>query len=331
MRARITMLMVVLFSILVGASARAQEGNGFSDLPTPCGDVPITIARMQWPSAVVLANIHAQLLEREYGCQVQILSGDPTATVSAMITAGQPAVAPELWITRIAQLWNSGLESGALRQAGPSFSGSALEGWFIPRFVAESHPELTSVSGLNEFLEVFRTSNTSKPRFISCPPNWACSIINRNLLRALELEDQFEIVEPANRFELDSLIGEAMSKHIPLLFYYWQPNAVLAQFEFLQLEMGAYDREAATCLAQRSCDVPMASSFAPEPVVIALAEWVLSDVPQVAGYFQRAQMPVVEMNALLAWQNEQGKSAEETAAQFVKTRSDIWQAWLGAF
>ena len=328
---KIGVCLVALVAIYGGVSAYAQEGNGFSDLPTACGDTPISIARMQWPTAVLLAQIHAQILEQEYECDVQIVSVDPTAAGSGMIATGQPAVVPELWISRIAELWNSGLESQMVRQAGPSFSGGALEGWFIPQFVAREHPGLTSVAALENYWQEFRTSDQGKAKFISCPPDWACSIINRNMLRALKLDDRFEIVEPANRFELDSLIGEAMSKRVPILFYYWQPNAVLAQFEFLQLDMGAYNQEAVTCLGLYSCDQPTPSAFAPEPVVIALAQWVSEQVPQVAGYFQRAQMPIAEMNALLAWQNEQSKTAEETAAHFVKSRSEIWRAWLSIF
>lgn len=331
MKRQIGICLVVLFAMFMGASARAQVGNGFSELPSPCSDVPITIARMQWPTAVLLAHIHAQILEQEYGCDVQMVSGDPTVTGSGMITTGQPAVAPELWISRIAELWNSGLESQMVRQAGPSYSGRALEGWFIPLFVAQEHPGLTSVAELEDYWQVFRTGEQGKARFISCPPDWACSIINRNMLRAHGFDDRFEIVEPANRFELDAMIGEAMSKRVPILFYYWQPNAVLAQFDFLQLDLGAYNPEAATCMGQNSCDQPTPSAFAPEPVVIALAQWVSDQAPQVAGYFQRAQMPVAEMNALLAWQNEQNKTAEETAEFFVKTRSEVWLTWLGIF
>ena len=42
-----------------------------------------------------------------------------------------------------------------------------------------------------------------------------------------------------------------------------------------------------------------ASGFAPDPVVVAVAEWVYLDAPQVAAYFARARMPFAEMNTLL--------------------------------
>ena len=49
--------------------------------------------------------------------------------------------------------------------------------------------------------------------------------------------------QPANRFELDTLIAEAVSRHEPILFYYWQPNSVLAQFAFKSLDLAIEARD----------------------------------------------------------------------------------------
>lgn len=316
----------IVFALFAGAvSGFAQEAAGAA---SRCGDRPVAVARMQWPSAAVLAHIHAQLLRVELGCDSQIVTGDLTATISSMASAQQPAVAPEMWITRIADVWNTAMESQNVRQVGDVFTGPPMEGWFIPDFVAQEHPDLRSGAVLKDYLEVFRGED-EKATFISCPPDWACALINRNLLRALELEEQFDIVEPANRFELDRLIGEAMSSKEAVVFYYWQPNAVLAQFSFRQLGLGTYDAEALQCLASRECADPKPSAFPVEPVVIALSDWVLADLPAVVAYFQKAKMPLSEINALLAWQGETAASPEEAALHFIATRREVWQAWVG--
>jgi glycine betaine/proline transport system substrate-binding protein len=260
---------------------------------------------------------------------VQVVPGDLAATASSMATTRQPAIAPEMWITRIAEVWNSAIESQNVYTAGNTFSGAAMEGWFIPDFVAQTHPELTSAASLKDYVQVF-VHTDEKARFISCPPDWACALINRNLLKALGLAGQFEIVEPENRFELDRLIGEAMSAKQPILFYYWQPNGVLAQFAFKQLDLGGYNAEALKCLGRRDCDDPQMSAFPDEPVIIALTDWVVADAPQVVAYFQKAKMPLAEMNALLAWQGLEARSMEETARHFVETREEIWLPWVTA-
>ena len=53
--------------------------------PPPCGTEPVSIARMSWPSAAVLAEIHARLLTAEFGCEVRVVPGDVAATASSMV------------------------------------------------------------------------------------------------------------------------------------------------------------------------------------------------------------------------------------------------------
>lgn len=313
------------FTVLDGAQD-ATSATATPDLP--CGNKPLAIARMSWPSAQLLAEIHARILKTKFGCTVQVTPGELAATASSMGSTGQPAIAPEMWITRIAEVWNAGVSAQQVRQVAPTFEQTQLEGWFIPDFVASAHPELSAVTGLAAALPTFKAG--VKVRFISCPADWACALINRNLIAAYGLEGGFEIVEPANRFEMDTIIAEAVNLREPVVFYYWQPNAILAQFAFKALDMGAYDAEAAKCLAETACATPAPSAFAPEPVVIALSEWVFTDIPDIAAYFQRASMPLPVMDQLLAQLNEPGATVEAVADRFVADQQAIWGAWVGA-
>ena len=294
----------------------------------PCGTQPLSIARMSWPSSELLAEIHARILAREYGCETRITPGDLAATGSSMGSTGQPAVAPEMWVTRIADVWNAGIEAQMLRPAAPTYAEAQFEGWFMPDYVALARPELTAAAGLGAALPTL--NGGMRVRFISCPVDWACALINRNLVNALGLAGMVELVEPANRFEMDTLIAEAVSRKEPILFYYWQPNAVLSQFSFVALDMGAYDEEAAKCLARVACPGAVPSAFPSETVVVALAEWVFTDLPTIAGYFQRTSLPLREMNTMLAQLNEPGATVEGVADRFVAEREDIWSSWVGA-
>ncbi len=296
--------------------------------PSPCGTQPITIARMTWPSAALLAEIHARLLKAQFGCVVQVLPSDMAPTIAGMAATGQPAVAPEMWIDRVADQWNQAAKDQKLRQVALSYAENQFEGWYVPDYVAAAHPELKSATALKDLWTIFSTGG-KKAKFISCPADWACDVVNRNLLKAFGLDALFEAVEPKNRFDLDQTIAAAVSRKEPILFYYWQPNATLSQFSFKPVELGPFSKDDFACLGKRSCTDPKPSSFAPEPVVIALAQWVFTAAPEVAAYFQRAQMPMDEMNKLLAELSVPGASVESVADKFVAERQEVWQRWVG--
>jgi glycine betaine/proline transport system substrate-binding protein len=331
-------LIVLLFPLCWGAEGQdsvvslppadpSASSSVEPEAPRPCGGETITIARMQWPSAELMAEIHARLVSQNFGCAVEVVPGDLAATASSMGTNGQPAVAPELWITRIAEIWNAALKGQEVRQAGVTYVEPTFEGWFVPDYEAEAHPEILSIEGIKARAADFAVNG--RPRFISCPPDWGCAVVNRNLLRAHGMDGLFDVVEPANRFELDALIAEAMSRKEPLLFYYWQPNAILAQFGFKSVDLGPYNKDNFLCLGRVACASPQPSGFAADPVIVALAQWVYLEAPDVAGYFQRARMPFAEMNTLLQNLSEPGATVESVADAFVAARGEIWQPWVG--
>lgn len=309
------------FTVLDDEPASAVGDPGAAP-SRPCGAQPIAIARMSWPSAALLAEIHARLLVSEYGCDVRVIPGDMPVTTSSMGSSGQPAVAPEVWVTRIADVWNGAIEAQMVRSAAPTYIETSFEGWFMPAYAVSG-----AVPAAAE-LAATLPEGGERTRFISCPADWACALINRNLLEAHGLEDRVEVIEPANRFEMDTLIGEAVNRREAFFFYYWQPNAVLEQLDFVALDMGAYDEEAAKCLARQVCVDAKPSAYPSEMVVVALSDWVFSEAPQVASYFQRSSLKLEEMNALLAQTSEPGATIESVADAFVASRRDVWSAWV---
>jgi glycine betaine/proline transport system substrate-binding protein len=296
--------------------------------PPPCGTQPISIAAMPWPSAELLAAIHGRILKAQFDCAVQVLPSDIAPALSGMASTGQPAVAPEMWVDRVAAQWNEATKSQKLRQVGLTYAESQFEGWFVPDYVMSAHPELKLAAALEDDWRVF-AGNDKKGKFISCPADWACAVINRNLLKAEGLDAHLDIVEPKNRYDMDQTIAAAVSRKQPILFYYWQPNAVLAQFAFSPVSLGPYNKDVFACLGKRVCPNPTPSGFAAEPVVIAMAQWVFTDAPAVAAYFQRAQMPIAVMNRLLADLNASGATVDSVADKFVAEDQDVWQKWVG--
>lgn len=314
----------VLDSAQDGATQPAPAGAAAA----PCGTRPLTIARMNWPSAAILAEIHSRILAVEFGCQVQVVPADMGGAVSSMGSTGQPQIAPELWVNRVADLWNGAMERQQVRSAAPTYTQSVFEGWFMPASLAAAFSATPAAADLASALP--QVQGGTPLRFISCPTDWACSIINRNLVVAHGLGDIVDIVEPANRLEMDRLIAEGLNRREPFLFYYWQPNAILAQLDFVAIDMGEYDEAAAQCLAGRACADPKASAFPSDNVVIAVAERVFTETPAIAGYLQRASLPLEEMNRMLAQLNEPGATAETVADGFIAERGDLWTEWIGS-
>ena len=65
-----------------------------------CGK--IKIAEMNWASAELMANVDKIILEKGYGCEVELVAGATMPTFTSMNEKGTPDVAPELWANAVA-------------------------------------------------------------------------------------------------------------------------------------------------------------------------------------------------------------------------------------
>jgi len=312
---------------VVGPIAAQAASNG-----TACGtDRLIDIAEMNWPSAAALAHIHAIILEKGFGCNVEVIAGDTVPTSASLLAKGTPAIAPELWTGTIQEAWDKGVADGSVVVAGLSISDGAVEGWWIPAYTAAENPGLKSVEDLPDYAALFADpEEPDKGRFYSCPPGWGCEIANAALFEAYDLKDSFNLFSPGSGGNLDASIARAFVREEPIVFYYWGPTGLMGKYDMVQLEMPEYNAEIWACNVDSACSPKRKSSFATPPVVVATAAWLSEEAPNVAAYLSEVALNNVQISRMLTWGDENKASAVETAENFLKTEADIWTSWVPA-
>lgn len=316
-------------ALLMGATAslpvQAQE--------SACGtDRTIDIAEMTWPSAAALAHIHAIVLESGFGCDVEIVTGDTVPTSASMLRRGEPAVAPELWTSAIEEPWAEGIEQGQVAELGKAISDGTVEGWFIPRYVQEEHPELVSAADVVARPDLFPDpEDPSQGRLYSCPPGWACELSTSALFEAYDMEDGWNLFSPGSGGALAASISRAFLREQPILFYYWGPTALLGKYDAVQLEMPEADQAVYACNTDPDCDKPAGKTAYPSsPAIVGAAAWVEEEAPQLAEYFGNVGLTNDQISALLVYGDENNAGAEETARHFLATNEDVWMDWVPA-
>ncbi|AKR55423.1 hypothetical protein XM25_06305 [Devosia sp. H5989] len=316
---------------IVAASSHAtlaQDAAG-----STCGtDRTIDIAEMTWPSAAALAHIHARILEAGYGCKVEVVTGDTVPTSTSMLTRGTPAVAPELWTSAIQEQWEAGLKDGEVVELADAITDGTVEGWFIPRYTQEAHPELTSAEAVIAHPEVFPDpEDSSKGRLYSCPPGWACELSTSALYEAFDMQDKWNLFSPGSGGALDASIARAFTRSEPILFYYWGPTAILGKYDAVQLDLGETKPEVYACNTDPDCADPAGvTAYPSSPAVVGAAAWIKEEAPNVADYFSKVGLSNAQISKLLVYGDENKADAAATAENFLKTEQDVWTKWVPA-
>jgi glycine betaine/proline transport system substrate-binding protein len=317
-------LAVAAFAAIAGSTFVQAAGAA------ECGtDRKIDIAEMGWPSAAALARIHAIILERGYGCTVELVPGDTVPTLAAMVTKGEPALAPELWPNASKEAWEKGLADGAVVDLGPAIAEGLVQGWYIPTYVAEANPDLKSVEDLPKFAKLFADpDDPGKGRFVSCPPGWACEIMDANFFKAYGLAETFNLFSPGSAGALDATISQAFLRKEPIVFYYWGPTAMMGRFDMTRLEMAPFDEKKFACIGDPACPNPEKTDFIVPDAVKAAASWLPEEAPAVAEYLHKVSLTNAEVGRMLVWGEENKADAQAVADNFLKTEEAIWSKWV---
>lgn len=296
-----------------------------------CGT--LSIAEMTWGSAAITAHIDKFILEKGYGCTVQIVPGDTMPTFASMNGEGRPDMAPEIWVASLQAPLTDALRDGRLIEAARVLTDGGVEGWWIPRYISDAHPDLKTVQDALKHRELFPSpQNPAKGAVHNCPSDWNCQIPTSNLYRALKGDEAgFQLINSGSAAGLDGSIARAFEEKKGWLGYYWAPTAILGKYEMVKLSFGVtHDRaEWNACTAVPDCSAPVVNGY-PTTDVYTI---VTKSFPEKAGsgvldYVKKRQWDNQTVNSVLAHMDQTSGSREDAALYFLKTFEPVWTGWL---
>lgn len=295
-----------------------------------CGSV--TIADMNWNSASVIANLDRFILEHGYGCDSELVPGDTMPTATSMVEKGQPDIAPEMWTNAVPDLIEAGVEEGRIAYVGESLSDGGEEAFWVPAYMVEQYPELSTIEGVKKHAKLFRhPENPSLSAFYGCPAGWGCQISSSNLFEALELEQAgFELIDPGSAAGQSGIIAKAYEREEGWFGYYWAPTAILGKYEMVKVDFGTGVDEQAflDCISNEDCAEPTVSMYPASPVKTYVVTDFSTQNPMVMEYLAKRSFTNAQMNSLLAWMEDEQADSEDAMYHVLENYPSIWKAWL---
>lgn len=303
-----------------------------------CGDgKTVTFAGIDWESGAFITEVMKTLLSEGYGCAVDSIPGN-SVTLEQATANNDVQIFAEEWIGR-SDVWNNAAAAGQVVSVGQTFVG-ANEGWFVPRYVVEGDaargveavaPDLASVSQLTDpaIVSVFTDpEEPSKGRFLNCPSGWTCEGVNSAKLEAYQLTDAYVNFRPGTGTALDAAISSAYLQSQPILFYYWNPTAIMGKFDLVQLEEPPYSESCWQALTSSTGSRDEGCAFPAVEVAYGLNSTFAREAPEIVEILEKATFPLAEVNASLAHMVDNDVDAQAAAREFLRTKGDVWGGWV---
>ena len=305
------------FAGTVAAAMLAVTNPSHAD----CGEVSIT--EMNWASSQIITEVAKFLMEQGYGCTVEKVPSATTTSVASLAENSEPDIVTELWLNSTGDVYQKLEAEGKVSRLAEVIAPGGLEGWWVPKYLTDANPELATIQG------VMANPDLVGGRFNNCPDGWGCRIVNDNLVKALGLREAgFEVFDHGSGETLATSIAAAYENQEPWFGYYWGPTSVLGQYSMTKVAIGDIDTEVHSANQNKDNASPGVSDFPPAPVLTVATAALAEQKPDVAELMSKVSFDVELMSGLLAWQEENNASAEETAVYFLTNQSGTWSQWV---
>ena len=300
-------------------------------------DQTVTMARANWSSGYMQAEIYAQLIG-ELGYTVT----DPAAhTLSPnsfypALDSGQY----DLWVNGwfpthdiyLTSETAAGLEyDRSIEAVGQQVESGALQGYMIDKATADSMG-ITSMSDLanSSVAAVFDQDGDGLADLIGCNEGWGCATIIDNHIAELGWGDNVEQVS-GTYGELMQGVQSRVAAGDPVLFYAWTPNwtyeklppgdaVVWLESSALEDDEGTTEVRGLAGCAGNPCNLgwPVNSIRA-----VANSEF-LDDNADIRRLLEQVQIPLDDIAA----QNAAGSDAKDAAAAWIADNRALVDIWL---
>ena len=285
-----------------------------------CGDV--TITQMDWASANVVTSVAKFLMEQGYGCTVTTVPSSTPTALTAVAETGTPDILTELWVNT-APAYARMVEEGKLVELTDVLSDGGIEGWFVPQYVVDAHPEAATLEG------ILANPDLVGGRFDNCPDGWACRTVNDNMNKIIDMQGHgIEVFNHGSGETLATAIASAAADEAPWFGFYWSPTAILGKYPMVLVDMGADDAAIHACNSDPECTEPGISAYPRAAVKTAATTDFVTREPEVAELMSHISFTNDQMNGILAWMEDNNASAEEGAVYYLSNNPDLWADWL---
>lgn len=317
----------LLASTILAAGLAGLAGTASA---ADCGT--ITIANMNWQSAELAANVDKIILNAGYDCQADLVAGDTVPTLTSMAEKGEPDLAPEAWVGLQPEIVNRGLKEGKFVEGAKILADGGVQGWWIPQYIAEAHPDLKTVADLFKHPELFPApEDSSKGAVYNGPQGWGGTVATAQLFKAYGGDKAgFVLVDTGSAAGLDGSIAKAYEAKKPWVGYYWAPTSLLGKYKMVKLDFPAkYDAdEWKRCTSVANCPDPKPNGWAADVVETLVAKKFADRAGPAMDYLNKRAWTNDAVGTVMAWMTDNQATGEEGAKHFLKTNEDIWTKWV---
>lgn len=305
-------LLAVFIIFMVGTSYAARKN--------------VHISEQNWTGSVVICQVMKQVLENELDIPVKITQLTGAITWQGM-DKGNVDVFSDVWSMAEEAGVKKYVEEKKSVELTVSYSEAPL-GWFIPAYVQKEYG-INTVEDLKGQENIFNVIGDKKGDLWVGGSGWKAVDINTVRIRDYGLDFDPYVVE---QWVFLTKLKESIRKKEPVIFFYWKPEWIFAQYDLVQIEEPAYDPAKWVFDEKDMEKSKITCAYELADVYVAYSMKLKERLPKAYQFFKNWYIPIDEVSFLIAEAEDipdnPKKEPAEVAKKWIADHPEIVNDWL---
>jgi len=291
----------------------------------------LVLGMPNWPSGVATSHILAQVIEENFGLDVELQSGTNPIIFEAMDT-GSMHVHPEVWMPNQQNLHDTYVQDrgSVVMNENPV---QAVQGMCVTQYTADTYG-ITSIEDLTdpEKMAIFDTDGDGTPQVWIGAPGWASTIIERIRARSYGYDAVMDLEEYDGTVAWGAL-GAAVEAEEPWIGFCYEPHFIFVAYDLVYLDEPAHDPDTWNIVQPTDdpqwLEVSMASTaWKGATLHLHYAAEVQENYPEVAAFFDAYEMPAETLSTMGLELTLNDVDPADFASAWIAENEDIVLGWL---
>lgn len=297
-----------------GAADMTKQASPFA---APADIKTVTLSVQSWVGAQANVAVAQKLLEDELGYRVDLVQTDEVPAWDALSQGRVDAILEDWGHPDQEKLY---VHDKKTIVPGGDLGVTGHIGWYVPKYWADEHPDVTEWKNLDKYADELRTPESGdKGQLMDGSPSYVTN--DKALVKNLGLD--YKVVFAGSEAAQITQIQQFAKEKKPFLSYWYQPQWLFNEVPMVEVELPEYTD---ACGAKDPADIDCAYPRTP------LQKYLNADFSKRGGEaadflkkFRWSEKDQNEVSELIA---SDRLTPQKAAEKWIRKNPETWRKWL---
>ncbi|MEU8675120.1 ABC transporter substrate-binding protein [Streptomyces sp. NPDC048560] len=314
----------VLAAASSAAALLAVTGCGAADMTkqtspfaAPAGIRTVTLSVQSWVGAQANVAVAQKLLEDELGYRVDLVQTDEVPAWDALSQGRVDAILEDWGHPDQEKLY---VEDKKTIVSGGDLGVTGHIGWYVPKYWADEHPDVTDWKNLDRYADELRTPESGgRGQLMDGSPSYVTN--DTALVKNLDLD--YKVVFAGSEAAQITQIQQFAKEKKPFLSYWYQPQWLFEEVPMVEVKLPEYTE---ACAAKDPKDIDCAYPTTP------LQKYLNADFSRRGGaaadFLKKFNWTEDAQNEVSRMIASEKLTPQQAAGRWIEDNPQVWKKWV---